>query len=141
MNRINRTKIEIFLRTVDDISPLKFGTHAVFNLDEHPIEDLIVYVLNFMHRYNSISSSTGEIETYRNHDRSIIDIWRHLKFYLPELSIFDVMKNIHKVKGLVGHYCPTVGRQVFNLKSIRKMYDFYNGSNEFDVPFSEWKEL
>lgn len=137
----NRRKVANYLKG-RDITPLRFeGYESPANeAKDSPLKKIIERCIDLTTDYRSIDQY-DDVETREDADRSVLDIWRHIRYYYPNISLLSVMRNMHKVTGLVGHYCPTIKRQVFNTKKNRPEYYFFDDMNEFGIPFEDWKRL
>jgi hypothetical protein len=111
------------------------------------------------YNYNSINSESQEIETYRSRSRSSLDIWRHIKYYYPDIEIFDVMSSLHKIymnKEIRGIFCNDIKRRVFrihetdqfhndewkNWQRSEEMYGYCNRNvDEYGLDWEDWKEI
>ena len=149
MNEDNREIVNRYLKHVPT-SDLQFqelfleGNPVGAGLDELPLDDLVEKCLNLTFFYSSVSDDLGE-ECYNGRDRSVLDIWRHVKFFSPDTTIFEVMNSIHKLsktKRLVGQHCNDTGRQMFNLKTNQPRYSlFVEDETEFGFDFYEWEGI
>jgi hypothetical protein len=92
--------------------------------------------------YNSYTK-----ETSAGRNRSSLDLWRHLKFYLPEITIYDVMHSLYNLmqdKPIHSQYCYTVQRRVFNCRESGYTAPINYGiqsKDEYGLLFSEWKNI
>lgn len=135
-----RRKVANYLRGCN-VSPLKFNGYDSpkdeFDPSKFSVVDVIIRVLELTRDHTSLIAENGAFQCRADASRSVLDIWRHIRYYYPTISLFEVMRNMHKVKGLGGLFCTTVMRQVFN---------FYEGfytdaKTEFDIMFDEWRLL
>lgn len=88
-------------------------------------------------------SDPTHIETRSSALRSSIDIWRHAKYYFPDISIFSVMNSIYRLTTVVrlyGQYCSVVRRRVF--------YAFADGflahttyPDEYGMTLPQWEKV
>lgn len=133
------------LEFLDYNSPVKIK----LELENTPsIESMITRVLELSCEYYSVGIN-GNPETSSNRFRSSLDIWRHIIYYYPQVTIFQVMKGLWDMKdSLVGHYCPDVRRRVFKLKkSCSSNIHLYYGpgslhiSDEYHSDFPDWENL
>jgi len=122
-----------------DTSPLVFLEDKSENIPDD-LDELIIFCLERMSYNSSKNYINNRIETDPNKWRSSIDIWRHVKFYKPEITIFDVMDSLYRQQDeLVGHYCITVQRQVFKLRMLNTRGGFYSDiDTEFGFEFIDW---
>jgi len=113
------------------------------------LDDLVLEVLRLARDYDSLNIDTNLIETCCGRRRSVLDIWRHCKFYNEEVIIYDVMRSIYNLcytnkKSINGLYCDEIHRRTFRYVDYR--YDFgYTGTisaiDEFGLLFEEWKDI
>ena len=105
--------------------------------------DMLVFkCLECTNVYYSFNISTRNMETTSNRWRSSLDIWRHVKYFKSDVTIFQVMKSLWDIKeNLVGHYCPDIQRRVFKDK-ISNPYGYYLACNDniFDEYSLEWED-
>lgn len=155
-----RERINIYLSAynADEKCPLEFYKYSAKKAKETPsIEDMILRVLELTKKYHSFNPSIGAIETDIGKYRSAIDIWRHIIYFFPDISIYDVMmgiRNLWDQKKINGHYCTTINRRVFwplhdweskyfsDLMSRTNMYS-YSGRrwDEFELEWDEWRDI
>jgi hypothetical protein len=91
----------------------------------------------------------GTLDTPPGKNRSVLDIWRHVKFYLPEVTIFDVMYTLTTIRdSYKSFWCNNIKRRVFVDKFSENIYykDYYrndteNKMDEFNLPFFSWKTI
>jgi len=95
--------------------------------------------MTYYYRSKNINNWT---ETGINKWRSSLDIWRHTKFYKPEVTIFEVMEALYNMsKYYVGHYCPDISRRVFKLKKNCDAFLQTEDRDEYGLYFYEWKNI
>ena len=132
-----------------DTSTLTFDDECVLKEfdKESSLDDLVYKCLYYTNSYYSwveIYPGMFEIETISGKWRSSLDIWRHVKHFRPEATIFEVMNSLYNIKeSLVGHYCPDIRRRVFKLNR----FTFTSGLIDLDCPdeyglyFEDWREI
>lgn len=148
----------------ESIAPLKFsGDAKIISISigkNVPLSMRIMNALEQADESNSINSDSFDVETEKGRDRSVLDIWRHLRYYDKTLSIFEVMREIYGLifsdyvtisesrncllpeSKIVGHFCDTVARQVFNTREVKPDYYMYVGRlTEFGIYVNEWRLL
>lgn len=116
--------------------------------ENNKLQDVIKRVLDYTLDYASVVKGKGEsFETYSGCLRSSIDIWRHIKKYNPNITIYEVMKCIHDyfdAMELYNHNCCTIERRVFRISDDNdyrpEMFD-KNDADEFGLRFCEWGVL
>jgi hypothetical protein len=101
-------------------------------------ETLLLTVFTLTNLYASNNLKTGIKETTSGRRRSSIDVWRHAKFFKPEIEIFDVMRalwNLEKMRVLHSIFCTDVNKRVFcknydNSEIGRGIPDEFGGTSE-----------
>lgn len=161
MNQENRDKVNNYLNSslVDSLSPLYFNGYESpkdeFDPDKYSIEKMIERVLLLSREYSSYDRETKECETGEDRWRSVIDIWRHIIYYYPNIEIFDVMRGIYNIRyNLGGQFCTTVLRRTFRFslpgeecthsrfQKAREMTGYYGKpTDEFDLVWDDWKDI
>jgi hypothetical protein len=112
--------------------------------EELSLDNLVLKCLDLSYKYYSYNIQKNYIETYPNKVRSSLDIWRHIKYYLPDTTIYEVMNSLYRLRSkLVGQYCFTVSRRVFILFKYRESWGLCNQeqSDEYGLLFREWKDI
>lgn len=144
-------------------TPLVFKYHpiskpgaltSVPEIIEFPITEsmslkaLVYAILEKCVGYDSYTVTSMRYETSSGRMRSSLDIWRHVKYYRPDVDIFSVMEALYQLRDkMYGHYCVTVCRAVFKLPSpwISFSYTFHPGSfftREYGtLTYAGWKKL
>ena len=104
--------------------------------------DLILEILSCLNYWYS-ANPTEELETSPSSSRSAIDLWRHAKFFHPDISIYDVLHILYNNRDkLKGHHCCTVYRQVFRLAKDMTNWNLnIDDETEFGNYFSDWKDI
>jgi len=132
----------------DDWEPLHFNTKELTKkvAKGFTLNDLIVKCL-FMSYWNASLTSDGEWYCREGKDRSVIDIWRHVKFFHPKTSLAQVMRGLYEIyddnkRTIVGHVCKEIGHRVFNLRCHKSDYEFFGDANdEFELTFPQWGDV
>jgi hypothetical protein len=159
MNQVNRNKVEEYLvsENVDSIEPLVFLDYKSpvneFDPSKFTVDDMVVRALLLSKSHHS-AFENGEIESYKNRYRSCLDIWRHIKYYYPDISIFDVMHSLYSTYHIKtsGQFCCDVNRRTFkielgtpprtNYMSRDGMHIYCNRSfDEFGLDWEDWKDI
>lgn len=148
MNNIDKEKVIKYMDEWNMNHPLVFKGYEP---EKNPLEGLstlssVLEVLRLSGKYPSYLFFEGQIdgfETYQGCWRSVGDIWRHVVYFRPEITIFDVMDCIYEnYEEFVGHYCDTVGRMVFHPASFYDEEDFTGiytqDGDEFGIGFDFW---
>ena len=160
MNELNRQKVLDYL-SHNNTDPLYFheytSTQDEFKAEDHTVESMILRALFLCKDYASYSFDTGDYETSSERLRSCIDIWRHIIYYYPEITIFDVMHGMYNLKDkLGGQFCPDVKRRVFASKIAYNKENCFQGLwkndqdsicndytyvDEFKLKWQDWKDI
>ena len=135
----------LFIQRYKKGEPFSLQTHDIrYNRDGSPNKkDLVRQVLLQSQNYCSFNPETGKIETDIEKNRSVIDIWRHIKAVYPGISIFAVMKVLHSlcIDGEVfGQYCHRIKRAVFRSFDL-KTTDMRFVCQEYKISFNTWRNL
>lgn len=89
----------------------------------------------------SLKKKNGAFECYNGARRSSLDLWRHAKFFRPEIDIFTVMRALYYLqeeeKSIASHFCSQVRRRVFwrGNGGYRWAYD------EYGLKIEDWKTI
>lgn len=109
-----------FRMVEEDLSP-----GPIDILDDGSVEHLVCLILDkCMSCYSGCRAepldspqiTLGKVETGGGRRRSSLDIWRHAKYYFPDISIFPIMRSLHNlaVHGRVlTLFCCDIKRRVF----------------------------
>src|SRR3972149_8159500 len=124
-----------------NINPLQFKywnlnnqlTEVVIeNHEKLSLDRLVLKCLDLTNLYHSYSED-NVIETNMGKYRSVLDIWRHVKYFRPEVTIFEVMNSLYRNREkLAGQYCINIRRRVFKLKKYNNILTILNSQNSFD---------
>lgn len=141
------------------VTPLKFDMENQTTYEELPehmnLRDLVLETLERTNRsgsyyeYKTTAVTPRTLvrkETSNLRYRSWLDIWRHITSIRPEVSVFQVMETLYKLKDeIYGHYCPTVRRAVFCALSMRGWLTPIRERNfvarELRMIFRSWRNL
>ena len=128
-----------------DRSPLEFY-YPDTNI-KHPdltlsLDEFVMQIVNLTHSYRS-KNINNWTETNLGKWRSSLDIWRHVIYYKPEVTIFEVMEALYnRKKYYVSHYCPDIQRRVFKLeKNYKDGYLQEIDRDEYGLYFYEWENI
>lgn len=105
--------------------------------------EMVQDCLELMGEFYSMNSYTKQIETRPNRNRSSWDIWRHIIYICPEITIFQVMAALFENRegNMESLNCCDIERRVFRYR-INGPDCVMNGeSDEFDKKFSQWKYI
>lgn len=131
-----------------DTSPLKFAKPTYhshnFHYDEKAdLKELVIDILKGTLRLFSVVAETEEYECDADRNRSSLDIWRHVIFFRPSTTIFEVMEKLYELvaeRRITSIYCGNVKRRVFR---------YYTDSNhlgcstndEYGLELINWKRI
>lgn len=115
----NQEKVLNYLKD-KDISPLHFKSPELYRGDLNRLsgdmDDLLRFIMKVM-RYHDSFDKNDDYDTSSVRWRSSLDIWRHVIYYFPNITIFSVMKSLYNIREECGgQYCTTVHRRTFKLK-------------------------
>jgi hypothetical protein len=110
---------------------------------KYSLDTLVFRCLEKMKRYDSFCNEDKIFETRSGKWRSILDIWRHVLFFRPQTTIFDVMdsvaRNEHKY---YGQYCFEIHRRTFKTYVTGNWgISDKNLRDEFDLYFEDWQNI
>lgn len=123
-------------------TPLKFKYYNApenIELTETNVDKMVYRALVLSDVFPS-ENSDGRLETEPKRNRSSLDIWRHVIYYYPEITIFQVMNSLFNLKtvGEIGTiFCSQIMRRVFYLNSPSG--DSVN--DEYGLNFSDWGDI
>lgn len=90
---------------------------------------------------STYKSCTEDYETDADTFRSSLDIWRHVIYIKPEITIFQVMSAIwERREELAGQYCYEIYRRVFKKCTWGTIDDEYE-EDEYGLTFEQWKDI
>ncbi len=164
MNQVNRQKVLNYLSIVEDSNvPLYYENYESpvkeFDPAEFTIDEMVKRAIILSYSYASYNSETKEYETSKARRRSSLDIWRHIKYYYPNIEIFEVMHSLYRIynnKELAGLFCPDVMRRVFrkiapyenpngwtNYQTPESMMDYLGNrtTDEYGLVWDDWKDI
>lgn len=172
MNQANREKVEAFIKSVEeagyDVGPLYFNEYVrkdelLFDessIDDNAINKMIYRTLQLAKEFSSYTKNGSDFEAGKDRWRSCLDIWRHIIYYYPSISIFDVMHNLYKMYntgplGVKGQFCNDIKRRTFKYGGQETIgipltsymsAEFMNRHNgritdEFDLVWDEWENI
>jgi hypothetical protein len=146
MNKKQKTVLD-WAKGKDD-SPLRFKNEDLNRklIKSASLNKLVFEILEAAHEENSYSADTFTIrpQCYAKKWRSVFDIWRHVKYFKPRITLVEVMNSLAEISDdLVGHYCTTIHRRVFMSKRPRDGYTLNCtiSKDEFGLRLEEWKGI
>lgn len=118
-------------------------TREHFSGDDGSIESIVYNTINLSKSYNSYRVHKHRL-TYQCRNgafRSSIDLWRHIKYYFPEVTIYDVMHALYRLRFKInGLFCTIVKRfVVYNLVPGWRIRDEI--VTEFGFSFSYFEDI
>jgi hypothetical protein len=139
---------------VESLAPLYFNEETD-NYNEHEVVkipsswsklslvDLIYEIFRWCENYNSTyTECTEDWETQADCFRSSLDIWRHVIYVKPEVTIFQVMSILWDIQeDLSGQFCYEVERRVFKLDAWGEVDTDEEEPDEYGLQFSDWKNI
>lgn len=128
-----------------DSSPLKFKDYTPKEPNPNvSVDSMVLRCLKLTELYPSLNTESKLKETRNGRRRSSIDIWRHIIFFFPEVTLLQVMKSLYNVQDdLYGSYCYDVHRRVFFLKN-GSLFTGLSGvtstdeEDEYGLTFDDW---
>ena len=106
--------------------------------------ELVYDVLDKTQHYHSSKVGDSLYETDPGRVRSSLDIWRHVKYLKPEITIYQVMNTLFaNRKDYVGQFCGGVKRRVFICKENKPGWRLLGTDryDEYDLVFKEWETI
>lgn len=110
--------------------------------EDNYLRDVVIETLNVSETRDSLTFDTKVRETPPNRWRSVFDLWRHIIYYNPEVTIFQVMRVLFTLEvsnSIIGQFCTDVNRRVFHNKT---RYAFMvvdkEHHDEFGLQFKDW---
>jgi len=130
----------IFKKVVNEWEIIKI------NAEDLTLNEVVELVLDYSSEYSSYNLMSHSRETLSNKWRSSLDIYRHTKYFIPEVTIFDVMNSLYEIKDiLVGHYCGDIKRRVFKLEKNTSYCSLHTDGtsyyDEYGLTFENWKGI
>ena len=146
MSAYDRKRVENYLDEQGLNYPLVFEDFEgmLSTTKSGPLIELVENVLELTRKYRSflwLDGKQDSFETSAGRWRSVADIWRHIIYFRPEVTIFEVMETIYAhQEQFVGHFCEDVMRRVFAVKSCGSRL-YTEGTDEFGFYFDTWKDI
>lgn len=129
---------------------LNLETRIEFLRSIENLDNLVIEIIRTSENYFSKNTITGVIETMNNRRRSVLDIWRHVKYFKSEVTIFQVMEILFRLRDNFRYmFCRNVQRRVFTLGTNVIIWGFGNRrghhneytKDEFGLLFKQWKNI
>jgi hypothetical protein len=125
-----------------------FPEDKFIELSNKDLMELVKDVLQLStHYYSFRKEESGQLiyETGSDRSRSSIDIWRHVKHFKPNTTIFEVMSTLFELENdLEGNYCDVVERRVFHSPWDLSGWTYFYDSEELDefgLYFFDWENI
>ena len=110
------------------------------NLDN--LDDMVLNCINLARQFTSNNINSKKVETWAGRWRSVLDIWRHVIYFKSDVTIFQVMESIYRLReNFSSHYCTTIRRRVFNVFSNNVWPIDGDSYDEFNLPFRVWENI
>ena len=149
----NKARVESYIsnknQTIlyfDDEHQRRFNQASI--MTDYRLDVMILHMLLNTRDSDSYTKPASErdtpsLETTKYRNRSVLDIWRHIKSLRSSYSIIDVM---HELRGLTvanklsSLVCHNIGRRVFLFNIVQNSYDTDDiERDEFGLKLSEWE--
>lgn len=106
------------------------------------LSKIIKLVIDLSDTFNSVYRIHNTLQCYAGCNRSMGDIWRHIRAYRKDITLANVLACVydHRYNTSFGRmYCNTIYKRVF----YRYMYLVTddNYKDEFGLRFCEWKDI
>jgi hypothetical protein len=165
MNQENRDRVNKYLNSnyVDSLSPLYFNGYESpkdeFDPDKHSVEAMCKRMLQLTRSYPSFDEDTKELECSSGRNRSSLDVWRHIRYYYPQITIYDVMNALYNIDeendGYYGFFCGNIKRRIFKMgvghrtvenqdwqRNFNRSGVFdRNNLDEYELFWNDWKDI
>lgn len=99
----------------------------------------IYVILNAAQKRGSVDSK-GNYQCHAGARRSALDVWRLLMGYGVNVSIFQVMRCMCRLKMVGRSYCSTVQRRVFRPANPGNIWDSEK-IDEFKLHIEDWRSI
>lgn len=108
------------------------------------LNKVVKEILHLKDSYCSVNTITDITETLQRKNRSSLDIWRHVIFFYPEVTLEEVMHQLNKLAmchEITSFICCDIKRRVFLYHSLSNQYIGHTLSqDEYGLYFHEWKD-
>lgn len=130
----------LFVNPGEDCKILELKDFPEF--EKKPLPDKIMEILETTQDFPSVTRE-GEFYCSPGANRSSGDVWRHLIYFFPEITIFEVLNAVYylcvtkKVLGV--YFCEDIQKRI--LYRTRAFLEF--GENDFDeygLRFRDWEK-
>lgn len=118
-----------------------------WNLSEETTEklkelslDKLTYQVVLMTLSEDSYTSEDGFQCNRNRWRSSLDIWRHIIYFKPEITILQVMNSLFNIGDtLSGHFCDNIMRRVFRTKTYGRLS--ISERDEYKLYWKDWNNI
>jgi hypothetical protein len=142
LKSIDKKTLNDLLFTNEEGEPIKLGIKRKVVSGNISDDRLFLMILYNKDKYYSINRDTREIETSPNKHRSVLDIWRHFKFYKENATLLDVMALTFKSRTKIRYQiCSKLGKRVFDMDRANPYHHDADNRDEFGLIFSEWNDI
>lgn len=165
MNKEHRKLVNDYISNISDSAKVKLYFNSTFQdiysdaaKSKLSLNKLIILTLLFTNCSPSCRKDTGGYlyrETDEERNRSVLDIYRHIKSVRKSITIFSVMHSLYNVTFQPGSVrnnspvemsvCSTIERRVFYFVgvSLGRVYDDYDLQefDEFNLQFKSWRYI
>lgn len=117
--------------------------------DINDVESLVMYFLVNCYSRSTLYVKNSAYQCHRGARRSATDLYRLILPINPDITLFQVMRTLHKIAkegGCNELYCGTVLKRVFWLNQPKRMdYGEINSGDyrrdEYGLLFSDWENI
>jgi hypothetical protein len=141
-----RENVKTFMEDVD-ISPLVFDGYDSprKKLNSTDVNAMVLRCLRLTIAYKSASVKMPLVEQCKeNASRSVLDIWRHIIYYYPDITIFQVMNSLFDLVAssvVTTLYCNQIKRRVFFFSAYPNYIRNRLSVDEFDLAIDDWRDI
>jgi hypothetical protein len=106
------------------------------------VRDLIIFVLRSSKYCQSRFLKPDKFQCYNSRNRSVVDIWRHIKYYNDTIDLFSVMRTIVNIR-CARAYCDQVRKRVFFYRQPDQSFYVMDDDllDEFGLCIDDWKQI
>jgi hypothetical protein len=102
------------------------------------LDQLVLYCLRLNNKFYSFQENRLIIHPL--HRRSVLDIWRHVKYFKFDVNIYQIMNSLFRVQNkLAITYCSDIHRRTFIFFSGGVYYK--DMIDEFGLTFYDWENI
>lgn len=109
---------------------------------DYALTDLTYKILGLTDLFPSRELTTKKFQCYAGSNRSSLDIWRHIIYFRPEISIYSVMEILYSFENyLYSNMCSDVKRRVFKLANEDDSFYDEDKKDEYGMTFNDWEKI